>query len=113
MTEISDQRLKAWSALSELFLDTELSDKNFESIAVRLYKTGYPLIEIERILWNEVYPILKFNLITVAGEWAYFSDEWLLLNLKTNQKNKRPFLFPANEIKSSWLNVKVKINASE
>ena len=113
MTEISDQRLRAWSALSELFLDIELSDSNFESIAVRLYQTGYSLVEIERIFWNEVYPILKFNLITVAGEWTFFSDEWLLLNLKINQKNKRPFLFPANEIKSSWLNVKVKINAAE
>lgn len=70
-------RLPIWSALSDLFLDTELQPSDFKYTAERLRESGLPPSELQDILWNEVFPALGDNLRIGTGEWGGFSDEWL------------------------------------
>ncbi|WP_459205636.1 DUF7079 family protein [Pseudomonas sp. MLB6B] len=90
MTDVCATRLHLWQALSELFLDTEVGEATLDGIARTLCTTGYTLAEAERILWAEVYPVLRHNLYSPAGEWAGWSDAWLLAHLRVNGSSRRP-----------------------
>jgi hypothetical protein len=78
------KRLKVWRALSELFLDTEISDFTYDYIARTVLEAGYTPEEMREILWGEVFPVLEGNLRSVAGVWAGWPDEWLLKHLKVS-----------------------------
>lgn len=69
-------REPVWSALSELFLDTDVSLSRTWR-AQQLAQSPYALEQLEFILVEEVYPVCKYNLLSVAGEWAGFDVEWL------------------------------------
>lgn len=64
------RRLPVWTALSDLFLDTELDAPDFDRIAAMLSASGYAYAELRRIFEGEVAPVLGLNLYAVAGEWA-------------------------------------------
>ncbi len=70
-------RLPVWRALSDLFLDTEISEAMIANIAETLHSAPYSLEECEYIFWHEVYPVCIYNLYSVAGEWVCFDEEWL------------------------------------
>lgn len=81
------QRVPVWNALSDLFLDTELSDTTHRSIAKVVTESGFEAQEIHDILWKEVLPAVGDNLRVVAGEWAGFDPEWLkerILSVRAN-----------------------------
>ena len=82
-----DQRLKAarddlanrrpvWDALSDMFLDTDVALSRRWRASV-LAESAYSIDDLETILINEVYPICKYNLLSIAGEWAGFDQQWL------------------------------------
>lgn len=81
METVDANRLKIWQALSEFFLDTEITDSTFDYVARVVLETGYSPQEIHSILWGEVFPALEENLKSVAGEWVGWTDEWLLEHL--------------------------------
>jgi hypothetical protein len=66
--ELARRRI-VWSALSELFLDTE-TRWYVPRIAHALAGAGYTAGELERIWQFEVVPECRWNLLQVAGEWA-------------------------------------------
>jgi hypothetical protein len=68
-------RLPVWSALAELFADSELSTKDKQHLAIRLRESRYSVEEIELILRDEVFPTFGGNLLTTAGNWTGWSDE--------------------------------------
>ncbi|WP_372372605.1 hypothetical protein ACDI10_11150 [Vreelandella venusta] len=110
----SEQRLKVWRALSDLFLDTEIDDVTFRYIARTISESEFSLSEVESILWYEVYPVLESNLRSVAGVWDGWSDSWLLQNLPASV---RPNAIHGDasiikEIKRCWQKV-VEFYASE
>lgn len=70
-------RLPVWNALSELFLDTELDQRDHERIAAVLAESRYEVEKLEEILRFEVTPVLQGNLRSVVGEWAGFDPDWL------------------------------------
>lgn len=72
-----EQRRPVWEALSDLFLDTELQPHEQQWIANTLAESSYREAELEWILRHEVAPILGANLLSVAGEWAGFDQDWL------------------------------------
>lgn len=103
----SEQRLKIWRALSDLFLDTEIDDVTFKCIARVISESELSLSEAEDALWYEVYPVLESNLRCVAGVWEGWSDSWLLQNLPAPV---RPNTIHGDasiikEIKRCWLKV--------
>ena len=75
VTDLANRR-PVWEALSDLFLDTDVSPSRAWRASL-LAASPYSVEELERILINEVYPICKYNLISVAGEWTGFDQAWL------------------------------------
>lgn len=75
---VDPKRIDVWYALSDLYLDQELTESDFVSIASRLNQSGFSVLEIEKILFTEVHPALQFNLKQVAGQWGYFDKEFVV-----------------------------------
>jgi hypothetical protein len=73
-----ETRKKIWIALSELYLDTELTREDFDRISNTFLHSGLELSDIKKIDLLEVFPVLQTNLLSVAGVWAGFDEEWLL-----------------------------------
>lgn len=71
-----DSRLVVWGALSDLFLDTDTSITR-PWRAKTLAESAYSIEDLEFILINEIYPICKYNLFSIAGEWSDFDPIWL------------------------------------
>lgn len=68
-------RLSVWTTLSELFLDTELDEADFRRIAEVLRGSPYDLAMLENILRDEVAPAFGSNLLSVAGQWAPWTED--------------------------------------
>ena len=69
-----ERRLPAWTALSELFLDTELLEADYARLRTALAESGYSGAELRAILHGEVAPVLGYNLFSIAGEWMGWSE---------------------------------------
>ncbi|WP_404477359.1 hypothetical protein [Novosphingobium sp. BL-52-GroH] len=66
-------RLPVWTALSHLFLDTELDAHDVGRIARVLEQSPYVTSEIEAILRDEVLPAFGGNLLST---WGMVEDDW-------------------------------------
>jgi len=80
-------RQPLWIALSELYLDTE-PDWNWVGRACAA--SPYSLEELQRILYDEVHPVVHLNLWAVAGVWTGFDEEWLVSSILS--RRRRPLL---------------------
>ena len=70
------RRRPVWLALSDLFLDTDVS--LFRQGNARLLAAcPYSLEELDAILTGEVYLACSLSLRGIAGEWAGFDSDWL------------------------------------
>ena len=112
MKPIPDTRAKrpVWNALSDLFLDTELCEEDFNRIATQLASSSFSITEIESILRLEVTPAVKSNLGSLAGEWAGFDEEWLASRIaakaqKESYWNRRV----SRSIRSDWEKIRDRI----
>jgi hypothetical protein len=77
MPAASDARIPVWTALSELYLDTDVAAFR-DHIASTLAASPYSLDALHEMLMYDVHPALYPNLISVAGEWAGFDQAWLV-----------------------------------
>jgi hypothetical protein len=116
MNSAPEYRIKLWRALSDLFLDTEISDRTYQYIARVVQEDGYTSEEAEHVLWQEVYPVLKANLRSVAGVWTGWSDDWLLANIKvsSNLAQRTAVMGESDiirEISSCWDKVRAHLQA--
>lgn len=112
MRTIDPRRLKVWQALSELFLDTEIDDKTFTHVAQVIMGSRYSPQDIHTILWGEVFPVLEANLRSVAGEWAGWTDDWLLEHLELCEGPVHPASTSvAVEISRCWSEVAARLPA--
>ena len=102
-----ERRLPVWEAMSDLFLDTEITEDRYRYIARRVIESGYGKEEVERILWLEVFPVLESNLRNIVGEWAGFSRQWLRKNICiSNEASERPAASSVvDEITRCWARV--------
>lgn len=73
--DLAARRL-VWEALSDLFLDTDVSLSRQWRVS-QLAQSPYTVEQLETVLIEEVYPICKYNLLSVAGEWSGFDPIWL------------------------------------
>jgi hypothetical protein len=81
-------RRPVWEALSDMFLDTDVSLTRAWRVQ-RLAESPYSVSELQHILVEEVYPACKYNLLSVAGEWSGFDPEWL--EHKVLRRHASPF----------------------
>jgi len=99
------RRESIWSALSDLFLDCEISDNQRKFIARSVVDSNYSEEQIQDILWKEVFPALCDNLRIAGGEWAGFDQTWLnnrILNIMLGSESAYCFygLLSVNQVKS-------------
>lgn len=71
------RRLPVWAAMSRVFLDTELSERDYAAIAAAIDQAGFTAVEARAIFKDEVAPAFAGNLRTVAGEWAGWPDDFV------------------------------------
>ena len=76
--QLTEQEKRACVVLSDLFLDTELTEMHFNYMTSELRLLGFSVAALEEILRYDLFPALLPNLLCVAGEWAVFDEDWLL-----------------------------------
>jgi hypothetical protein len=81
-------RIPVWEILSELWLDTELQDSDFDRIAGVIAKSPYSPEQLKNIHCCEVVPAVSANVLSVAGEWAGFDSEWLAAKCCSNARRR-------------------------
>lgn len=70
-------------------------------IARAMILSGYSLDEIEKILSEEVAPVVYSNLLSMTGEWAGFDSKWLCQKIVKNIKKTESIFFYRKWIQSS------------
>jgi hypothetical protein len=83
-----DARIPVWVALSDLYLDTDVT-LSHDYIARTLAVSPYPLDDLHEMLMYDVHPALYVNLMSVAGEWAGFDEAWLLERIEAVRRQPR------------------------
>jgi hypothetical protein len=101
------RRRPVWHALSDLFLDTEITEAFYRFIARAVIESKYSPAEIRSILWDEVFPIIEFNLRHPAGVWEGFRVEWLEEKILGSGERETAAQQPetARIIRESWTEV--------
>lgn len=85
-----DHRRPVWEALSSLYLDTDTALARSWRVEL-LGRSPYSPEQLEEILTNEVQPVCRWNLYTVAGEWDGFDLAWL--ERKILDRRRSPWRF--------------------
>jgi hypothetical protein len=101
------RRLPVWEALSDLFLDTELTEVFYRSIARHIMESGYRPEELLEILWDEVFPVVEWNLRHPAGVWSGFRADWLQDAILNPAGRQTPDQQPATAriVREAWAEV--------
>lgn len=81
-------RRAVWTALSALYLDTD-PKYEYEVCAQDLADSSYSLHELEQILFREVHPALRGNLLASVGVWDGFDIDWLVETIVRQQSRPR------------------------
>lgn len=88
-------RTPVWDALQMIFMDTDVS-LSYDYIIETCRSSKYSVDEIESILFNEIMPAVRFNLLMLpAPEWCGFEIEWLKKQVLAKHRfgRRRPFWF--------------------
>jgi hypothetical protein len=98
------RRRPVWEALADLFLDRDLDESEYRFIASQVLTSGYSPSEIQTILWEEVFPVVAYNLDSVAGVWMGFPADWLEERILHSQEKKDASQEPkkVNFIQEAW-----------
>jgi len=88
-----EKRKPVWNAISDFYLDTELQPSDYERIAAEFIKSGKTIQQIKEIDFYEVFPVLKGNLMSVAGEWGGFNKNWLNENCEKMYLKRKNIFF--------------------
>lgn len=81
-------RRPLWLALSELWLDTELDEKDLERIAAVLAQSGLSIAELRDVYLVEVAPAVYRNLLDPAGVWEGFDETGLTERITSNLRDR-------------------------
>lgn len=100
-------RRPVWGCLQMLFMDTDPADHLPEIVSV-CSASPYSVEELRRILFDEVLPACRFNLLDPVGEWKGFSLDGLEGRiLRTHRHGWRlPALFLRRYAQRWWLRVR-------
>ncbi|GAA4276552.1 DUF7079 family protein [Aquimarina mytili] len=88
-----EQRKPIWNVISEFYLDTELQKSDYDRISKTLIASGLNIEELKAIDLYEVFPVLKENVLSVAGIWNGFDENWLNLACEKVYHKRRSIFF--------------------
>lgn len=77
-----------WVALSELWLDTEIADRDLDRIARVVAESDFDLATLRAIYLIEVAPVVSRNLLCMAGIWTGFDERWLCAAIVHNLRRR-------------------------
>jgi hypothetical protein len=84
-----ERRKPVWQALSNMYLDTDNTEEEFQRIAKVIMSAGYSIDEADIINRQEVFPLVGTNLLSVAGDWAWDSyDQELIAHAVVSLRRK-------------------------
>ncbi|OZB59609.1 MAG: hypothetical protein B7X39_12020 [Lysobacterales bacterium 14-68-21] len=63
--------------MTDLYLDTAITDTEISYIARVCAESPYSEKELERIMFAEVWPAFSQNLLSFAGDWAGWKEEFV------------------------------------
>jgi hypothetical protein len=108
-----ERRKPLWSALADLYLDTQ--SELFVPHIVRCARAGdFSLAEVEHILRWEVRPALYQNLLSVAGEWAGWPDDWLEERIMDSMQRRPPMLIGKDQfMPEEWPEIEAALRAPD
>lgn len=92
------RRQPMWAALSELYLDVELQEEDFQRIAAVCAASKFTWAEIQQINYDEVAPVLWTNLLSAAGEWLGWDETALTAAITANYTGRPQRLFWARRL---------------
>jgi hypothetical protein len=97
----------AWIALADMFRDTELQPSDVNTIARTLVEAGLNSKHAHAVLFDEVAPVFGKNLISVAGNWDGWSDEFVVREVQAylarrQQRTLRRF-FSFEGLVGAWI----------
>jgi hypothetical protein len=107
------ERMPVWRALADFFLDDDLSSHDLARIASDLAQSRYTEAQLFAILRHEVYPACSMNLVSVAGAWGAWGDDWIRERIAPRYDRRPRFYLPAfhwNAIRDHWEIVKTTLN---
>ena len=81
-----ERRRPLWVALSDLYLDTE---PQWDRVAAICAASPFGIAELQRILFDEVHPVVRMNMWSVAGVWQGFDAEWLVGSILSRPRRPR------------------------
>lgn len=97
-----ERRKPVWLAISEFYLDTELDNDDLSRISNIFKESGYSINELKDIDFFEVSPIVGANLMSIAGIWDGFDQQWLwneIISTRLVRKRSKHFLA---RLKKKW-----------
>ena len=105
-----DDRTPVWDALQMLFMDTDVA-LSYDHIVDTCTSSKYSVEEIEAILFNEVMPAVRINMLALpAPEWCGFETEWLRKRiLQKHRFGKRRPLWFRRYTNSHWRRLRPRI----
>ena len=92
-----EKKVALWRALSTLFLDTENDNSDYDYILRVIAEGDFSHSEAWSALENDVAPACAANLFCVAGEWAYFDEDWLLERIYAKRFNTDSKFYPLSK----------------
>lgn len=117
ITDLENRKF-VWLAMSDLFLDSDVTT-SYDYIARTCAASTYSMDELYKILKNEVTPACAANLMSIAGEWAGFNQQWLEQRISNAISNKNMvgryfYSFSTNfvigkNIDAHWAKISTKI----
>lgn len=110
-----ENRLPVWRAFSELFIDTELSDRDYLHIAKVCIGSPYSMKDLEEILFRETWSAFSLNLYSMAGNWTGWGDDFIQSQVLKKCRFKLYIHWRLNPLKrfflaDSWGKVTCEIN---
>jgi hypothetical protein len=76
IAEITNERKRAWSTIATLFLDDDYTGE-LRWISQSLASLPFSTQQLTEIFYDEVAPVVWWNLLSVAGECFDWREEWL------------------------------------
>jgi hypothetical protein len=99
--------------MTEFFLDTELTETAMSYIARTCAASPYSTRELEKILFTEVWPAFLPNLLSMAGEWSGWEEQFVQERILKSYRPRFYFSWRLNPLKwyfcSSWSTVARRI----
>ena len=86
--EITEQLVAVWKSMADHFLDTE-NREGIPHTALLCVRAGLTVEEAHAVWLREVSPVVGANLLSVAGEWAGWDEEWLVTKVRARALRRR------------------------